>query len=119
MHDDEKNLGVCGGLGSLAFGFRSLWARRARETFDGKVVDEQGASRRACSVTGSGPGAAQTTFTDPKGEFRFLNLSVGSYKVVTTLQGFSTVERNDVVVKLGQNTEPPDHNETLLPSRRR
>ena len=73
----------------------------------GKVVDEQGGVLPGVSVTGSGPGAAQTTFTDPKGEFRFLNLSVGSYKVVTTLQGFSTVERNDVVVKLGQNTNLP------------
>jgi hypothetical protein len=71
----------------------------------GRVMDEQGGVLPGVSVTASGPGAPQTTFSDPKGEFRFLNLSVGSYKVVAALQGFSTVERNNVVVNLGQNTD--------------
>jgi hypothetical protein len=71
----------------------------------GRLADEQGGVLPGVSVTASGPGAAQTTFSDPKGEFHFLNLSVGSYKVVASLQGFSTVERNNVVVNLGQNTD--------------
>ncbi len=71
----------------------------------GRLTDEQGGVLPGVSVTASGPGAPQTAFSDPKGEFHFLNLSVGSYKVVAALQGFSTVERNDVIVNLGQNTD--------------
>ena len=71
----------------------------------GRVTDESGGVLPGVSLTASGLGAPQTTFTDPKGEFHFLSLSVGAYKVVAALQGFSTVERSNVVVNLGQNTD--------------
>ena len=71
----------------------------------GKAVDEQGGALPGVSVTLTGPGAPQTTFTDARGDFRYLNLSVGSYSLTLTLQGFSTVTRDGVVVNLGQNTD--------------
>ncbi|MDQ6894172.1 MAG: carboxypeptidase regulatory-like domain-containing protein [Acidobacteriota bacterium] len=70
----------------------------------GKVVDEQQGALPGVSVSLSGQGAPQTTFTDPRGEFHFLNLSPGPYDVTTSLQGFTTVERKSVIVNLGQNT---------------
>src|SRR6185369_883770 len=70
----------------------------------GRAVDEQGGALPGVSVTLTGPGAPLTSFTDARGEFRFLNLSVGSYSLTLTLQGFSTVTRDGVVVNLGQNT---------------
>lgn len=70
----------------------------------GKVTDEQGGILPGVSITLSGQGAPQTTFTDTRGEFHFLNLSVGSYSVNTALQGFATVDRQGIIVNLGQNT---------------
>jgi hypothetical protein len=71
----------------------------------GKVVDEQAGVLPGVSVTLSGIGADQTTFTDARGEFHFLNLSPGSYALTSTLQGFTSVRRENVVVTLGKNTE--------------
>jgi hypothetical protein len=71
----------------------------------GKVTDEQGGMLPGASVTLAGAGAPRTTFTDSKGEFHFLNLSVGAYTVTASLQGFTTVERGNVIVNLGQNTD--------------
>ena len=72
----------------------------------GRCVDEQQAVLPGVSVTLEGGGAPQTTFTDAKGEFHFLNLAPGSSYVVTaTLQGFSTVRRERVAVTLGKNTD--------------
>ena len=71
----------------------------------GRVVDEQSGALPGVSVTLSGVGGNQTTFTDPRGEFHFLNLSPGSYTLTTALQGFSTVRRENVAVTLGQNTQ--------------
>jgi Carboxypeptidase regulatory-like domain len=70
----------------------------------GKAVDEQGGALPGVSATATGIGAPLTTFTDTRGEFRFLNLSVGAYTVTLSLQGFSTVARDGVIVNLGQNT---------------
>jgi hypothetical protein len=70
----------------------------------GTVVDEQGGVLPGVSAALSGQGAPQTTFSDARGEFHFLNLSPGAYKVITALQGFSTVERDGVTVNVGQNT---------------
>ena len=70
----------------------------------GKVVDEQGGVLPGVSLTLTGQGAPQTTFTDSRGEFHFLNLSVGSYNVSVALQGFTTVDRQGIIVSLGQNT---------------
>jgi Carboxypeptidase regulatory-like domain len=70
----------------------------------GKVVDEQGGVLPGVAVTLSGQGAPQTTFTDSRGEFHFLNLSVGAYNVSVALQGFTTLDRQGVIVNLGQST---------------
>ena len=70
----------------------------------GKAVDEQSGVLPGVSVTLTGPTAPQTVFTDARGEFHFLNLSVGTYSLAFALQGFSTVTRDGVSVNLGQNT---------------
>ena len=71
----------------------------------GRATDEQGGVLPGVSVTLAGGGAPRTTFTDAKGEFHFLNLSVGTYTVTASLQGFTTVERGNVIVNLGKNTD--------------
>ncbi|HEY7113566.1 MAG TPA: TonB-dependent receptor, partial [Thermoanaerobaculia bacterium] len=72
---------------------------------DGKVVDEQGGVLPGVSVTVTGVGAPQTVYSDARGEFHVVNLSPGVYTVTTALQGFSTVNRENVTVALGRNTE--------------
>ncbi len=71
----------------------------------GKVTDESGGALPGVSVTLTGGGGARTTTSGGQGEFRFLNLAPGTYAVKTELSGFSTVERTNVTVSLGSNTE--------------
>jgi hypothetical protein len=56
------------------------------------------------TVTLTGTGAPQVQATDAQGRFRFLGLSPGSYSVKAELEGFSPVERTDVAVNIGRNT---------------
>ncbi len=71
----------------------------------GKVVDEQGGVLPGASVTQSGPGAAQTILTDALGEFHFLRLSPGVYTLVVVREGFATVDRSNITVAVGRDTE--------------
>ena len=57
------------------------------------------------SVTVTGVGAPQTVYSDARGDFHVINLAPGVYTVTVALQGFSTVERENVTVALGRNTE--------------
>src|SRR5215472_9229288 len=71
----------------------------------GKVVDEQGGVLPGVSVIVKGPGAPVTVYTDARGEFRVTNIDAGVYTLTVSLQGFSTVNRENVVVQIGRNTE--------------
>ena len=71
----------------------------------GKVVDEQGAVLPGVTVTLSGVGAPAITTTNNSVEFRFLNVAPGTYTLKLELSSFATVMRENVVVKLGKNTE--------------
>ncbi|HEX7254102.1 MAG TPA: carboxypeptidase regulatory-like domain-containing protein, partial [Thermoanaerobaculia bacterium] len=71
----------------------------------GKVVDEQGGVLPGVSVIVKGPGAPVTVYSDARGEFRVTNIDPGNYTLTVSLQGFSTVNRENVVVQIGKNTE--------------
>src|SRR5512143_3888351 len=71
----------------------------------GAVTDESGAALPGVSVTLSGVGGPQSTTSGGQGEFRFLNLSAGSYTIKAELSGFATVERTNVVVSIGTNVK--------------
>src|SRR3984893_14817584 len=71
----------------------------------GKVVDEQGGVLPGVSVIVKGPGAPITVYTDARGEFRVTNVDPGGYTLTVSLQGFSTVNRENVVLQVGKNTE--------------
>src|SRR5262245_7549824 len=69
----------------------------------GTVVDPQGAVLPGVDVTLSAVsigGQPRTTVSDSQGQFRFLNLDPGTYKVTTVLSGFNTMER-EVIVTTG------------------
>jgi hypothetical protein len=71
----------------------------------GRVTDDQGGVLPGVQVTVRGPGAPQTVYTDARGEFRIANLDPGTYTLTLTLAGFQTVNRENVAVNLGRNTE--------------
>ncbi len=85
----------------------SLFAQGATTTGSvyGRVTDETGGVLPGVTVTLSGVGAPRTTTTGPQGDFRFVNLSPGAYSLKSELSGFGTVERTNVSVTLGTNTE--------------
>src|SRR5678815_704994 len=60
-------------------------------SISGTVKDEQGGVLPGVTVTAQGLDATQTFVTEGGGEYRFLNLAPGPYKVTATLQGFATV----------------------------
>src|SRR5687767_2514867 len=72
----------------------------------GKVVAEDGSALPGVTVTLTGGGAPQVFVTDGRGDFRFLNLAPNSnYNLKFELDNFSTVERKEIVVNTGQNTD--------------
>src|SRR5262245_29722861 len=81
-----------------------LWAQGASTgNIYGNVTDASGAILPGASIslTSDRTGARYTT-SGTGGDFRFLNLDPGTYKLSVSLAGFATVNR-DVVVTTGQN----------------
>jgi hypothetical protein len=73
----------------------------------GTIKDEQGGVLPGVTVAAQGVDATLTAVTDATGEYRFLNLAPGAYKVSATLQGFATVVHDQVIVSVGKNVELP------------
>ena len=91
----------------LALVLSAAWPAFAQQqTGDlyGTVTDEQKSPLPGVTVTLTGVGAPQVQVTDGQGRFRFLNLYPGSYALKAELEGFSTVERPDLTIKLGGKT---------------
>ena len=81
----------------------AAWAQLASGNVYGVVNDEQGGALPGASVNISGATiGARSTTSDSAGNFRFLNLDPGTYKLAVTLAGFATVNR-DVIVNTGGN----------------
>jgi outer membrane receptor protein involved in Fe transport len=71
----------------------------------GRVVDEQGSSIPGATVTLTGETAPRSTTSDANGYFRFLYVAPDRYRVTVTMPGFATLERENVIVTLGRNTD--------------
>jgi carboxypeptidase family protein len=70
----------------------------------GTVVDEQGSPLPGVVVKLAGGGAPQTQVTDAQGQFRFLSLAPGQYRLTCELEGFATREYPNVNINVGRNT---------------
>jgi carboxypeptidase family protein/TonB-dependent receptor-like protein len=79
-----------------------VYAQVATGNVYGNVRDESGAVLPGAAVTLSGELGTRTTTTSSQGDFRFLNLDRGQYKVTVALSGFTTVART-VSVVTGEN----------------
>ena len=74
-------------------------------SISGTIKDEQGGVLPGVTVSAQGVDATQTFVTEANGEFRFLNLAPGPYKVTAVLPGFTTVVRDGVVVSVGKSVK--------------
>src|SRR5207247_6761759 len=70
----------------------------------GTVKDEQGGVMPGATVTAQAVDASFTFTTTAEGQFRFLNVAPGPYKVSAELSGFTTVVR-DAIVAVGKNAD--------------
>ena len=91
---------------TLAFALPAF-AQLQGGSITGTIKDEQGAVLPGVSVTLQGVDATQTFTTESTGEFRFLNLAPGPYKLTAGLAGFATLVRENLVVVVGRNVGLP------------
>src|SRR5438132_933036 len=71
----------------------------------GKVQAKDGSVLPGVTVTLTGVGAPQTTVSDAQGNFRFINLSPGTYTLKSELAGYGTSTRAGVGVRIGSNAD--------------
>src|SRR5947208_10931759 len=71
----------------------------------GKVQAKDGSVLPGVTVTLTGIGAPQTAVTDAQGNFRFLNLSPGTYTIKGELSGYGSAIRAGVGVRVAQNAD--------------
>jgi hypothetical protein len=92
------------------FALASLSVSSAQETtatISGRVTDPQGLAVPGVTVTVVGPQGSKTATTDGDGRFQVAYLVPGPYSVRAELQGFKTVERPGVALRLGQTIDVP------------
>jgi hypothetical protein len=82
-------------------------AQIAGGSITGNAVDEQGGVLPGVTVTLTGTDRTVDAVTDETGKFRFLNLAPGMYKLTAALQGFTTVVRENIEVRVGQTVDLP------------
>ena len=73
-------------------------------TIEGRVTDESGATIPGVTVTISSPALQLRQLvevTEADGQFQFLDIPIGVYRVQYTLLGFSTVVREDIRLNAG------------------
>jgi len=102
----KKNylMGVCLFLVlNLVFLSGLSFAQRVTGKIVGKVTEEQGTPLPGVTVEISSPslmGGVHSQVTSETGDYRFINLPPGTYKLVFSLDGFQKVEKQNIKVSL-------------------
>jgi hypothetical protein len=71
----------------------------------GTVKGADGGALPGATVTLEGVGSPKVQVTGTDGDFRFLGLYPGTYKLTAELQGFSTLEYPDIAIRVGGKSE--------------
>ncbi len=74
-------------------------------SISGAVKDQQGGVLPGVTVTLMGVDVTHTFATGTSGDFRFLELAPGSYKLSVSLPGFQTLVRDNLIVAVGRNVD--------------
>ena len=91
------------GLSLLLAG--SATAQVQNGNISGTVKDQQGGVLPGVTATLEGVDATRIAVTDGTGQFRFLELAPGPYRLSFGLQGFQTVVRENLIVEVGKNVD--------------
>jgi hypothetical protein len=83
----------------------AAFAQATTGTLAGRLVDAQGLAVPGATVTVTGPQGSRSFVSDGEGRFSAPLLTPGIYDVRAELQGFKSVDIQDVTVSLGQVTE--------------
>jgi hypothetical protein len=91
---------------SVALGATNASAQVQSGNIYVKAIDEQGSAVPGATVTLTGPALPRplTGVTDSAGVHQFQALGLGTYTVSITLQGFQTINRENIVVLQNQTT---------------
>src|SRR6267142_1282706 len=80
-------------------------AQSTTGTIAGRIVDAQGFVMPGVIVTATGAQGAKSAVTDGEGRFSLPFLTPGRYTVRAELQGFKTIDRSDIDVRLDQRVD--------------
>src|SRR5687768_11713364 len=69
------------------------------------VISQDGTALPGVTITLTGLGAPQVQVSDEQGRFRYLGLSPGVYTLKAELDGFIPLERTNLDISVGRNTE--------------
>ncbi len=82
-------------------------AQSASGHISGVITDEQGAPVRGVFVTAHGYNQSKRIKTDSSGHYLLHDLLAGRYVVTAALDGYTTVVRNGVMVRVGRTAAMP------------
>src|ERR1035441_2051181 len=82
----------------------SLNAQETRATLSGTVFDPSGATLVGAKLTLSNvaTGVTANAVTNSQGEYRFLFIDPGTYKMTADIAGFESYVQNQIVINMGQ-----------------
>src|SRR5215472_14794353 len=85
------------------------FAQESRASLSGTVADGSGSVLPGVTVqlTNMGTGIALTSTTNDAGLYRFLFLNPGKYKLVATMSGFKTFERDNIELAVAEDGTLP------------
>ena len=83
---------------------RAVAGQQLQASIIGRVTDESGSIVPGVTVTATSPALqvpSVVDVTNERGEYRLTPLPIGTYKVVYELQGFQTLQREDLRLTTG------------------
>jgi hypothetical protein len=88
-------------------GAGSVYAQSASGNISGVITDEQGAPVSGVFVTAHGTDQSQRFQTGADGQYRLHDLVAGRYVLTAARDGYTTVVRNGVMVRVGKTAPLP------------
>jgi hypothetical protein len=88
----------------VALGVSAGFAQSQTGNVYGAVKDDKGEPLPGVTLTLSGGGAPLVQITDAQGQFRFIGVYPGTYKLEGALEGFSPIVYPSLIVNLNRNT---------------